>query len=233
MKHLPVFAATCALLMTACSSEDTVTTETEPAPEESGRVAELEAQVSAYEQRFAAVEVYFTEMEAALARANGLIVNSARRCQTPADASILVADTPESDVEDVAAANAAAGSVYLDAVRDESCVFELPSGLLIRIRQASDDGGSPTSGDMVTVHYRGLFPHGGEFDSSYSRGEPATFPSDRLIQGWVEALPLMRVGESWELYIAAEMAYGANPRPGGPIGPNQALVFELELIDLP
>jgi FKBP-type peptidyl-prolyl cis-trans isomerase FklB len=233
MKNLPVFAASCALLISACTNEETVPTETDAPPEESARVTELEAEVSAYEQRFAAVEVYFEEMEASLARADGLIVNSARRCQTPADVSILVADAPEADTDDVAATNAAASTAYLDTVRGEACVFELPSGLLFRIRQASDDGDSPASGDMVTVHYRGLFPHGGEFDSSFSRGEPATFPSDRLIQGWVEALPLMRIGESWELYIAAEMAYGTNPRPGGPIGPNQALVFTLDLIDLP
>jgi FKBP-type peptidyl-prolyl cis-trans isomerase FklB len=69
------------------------------------------------------------------------------------------------------------------------------------------------------------------FDSSRTRGEPATFPSDRLIAGWVEALPLMREGERWELYIPGDLAYGS--RGTGPIGPNQALVFDLELIDLP
>jgi FKBP-type peptidyl-prolyl cis-trans isomerase FklB len=233
MKRLHIFAASCALLITACTNEETVSDETETAPVENDRVAELEAQVSSYEQRFAAVEIYFEELEASLARANGLIVNSARRCQTPEDVSILLADAPDTDSEDVAASNAAASAAYLDVVRDETCVFELPSGLLFRVRQASDDGGSPISGDMVTVHYRVMFPHGEEFDSSFSRGEPTTFPSDRLIRGWVEALPLMRVGESWELYVAAELAYGTNPRPGGPVGPNQALVFELELIDLP
>ena len=103
---------------------------------------------------------------------------------------------------------------------------------MLRVRVASPaDVASPVSGDRVTVHYRGQFPNGEEFDSSYSRGEPATFPSDRLIEGWVEALPLMRVGEVWELYIPSELAYGA--RGVGPIGPNQSLVFQLELVGLP
>ena len=141
-------------------------------------------------------------------------------------------DAPESRPN--AQENADAATAYLDSVREERCVFELDNGLVFRIRQsAGEDALSPERGDLVTVHYRGLFPHGEEFDSSYSRGQPATFPSDRLIRGWVEALPLMRVGETWELYIPPDLGYGVRGTPGGPIGPNQALVFQLELVGLP
>jgi FKBP-type peptidyl-prolyl cis-trans isomerase FklB len=164
--------------------------------------------------------------------AEAAIVAEARACTGAADTTILVVAAPEGGNQDPEA-NAAASQAYLDAVRAEPCVFELPSGLLFRIRQSADSGVSPISGDMVTVHYRGMFAHGGEFDSSYARGEPATFPSNRLIAGWVEALPLMRVGEAWDLFIAPELAYGSRGTPGGPIGPNEALAFQLELIDVP
>ncbi|WP_417481864.1 FKBP-type peptidyl-prolyl cis-trans isomerase [Maricaulis sp.] len=159
------------------------------------------------------------------------IVAEARTCAGAADTTMLVVDPP-ADGNQNPQANAAAAIAYLDAVRAEPCVFELPSGLLFRIREASEDGISPIAGDMVTVHYRGMFTYGGEFDSSYARGEPATFPSNRLIAGWVEALPLMRVGESWDLFIAPELAYGPRGTPGGPIGPNEALAFQLELLDV-
>lgn len=156
----------------------------------------------------------------------------ARSCNVPDDASMPLTGMPDGERD--AQTNAAESEAYLDMVRGERCMFELDSGLIFRIREAAgEDAVSPQSGDMVTVHYRGLFPHGEEFDSSHSRGEPATFPSNRLIAGWVEALPLMRVGERWELYIPADMAYGERGTPGGPIGPNQALVFELELLDVP
>ncbi|WP_339748033.1 FKBP-type peptidyl-prolyl cis-trans isomerase [uncultured Maricaulis sp.] len=160
------------------------------------------------------------------------IVAEARTCVGAADTAILVGDAPADGNQD-AEVNAAAATAYLDAVRAEPCVFELPSGLLFRIRQPVNAGISPVSGDLVTVHYRGMFTYGGEFDSSYARGEPATFPSDRLIAGWVEALPLMRVGEAWDLFIAPDLAYGSRGTPGGPIGPDEALVFQLELIDVP
>jgi FKBP-type peptidyl-prolyl cis-trans isomerase FklB len=157
-------------------------------------------------------------------------LEAARACTTPDETEILLAEGGPTTGD--AATNAAASQTYLAEVRDERCVFELESGLMVRVRVARDaDAASPVSGDQVTVHYRGQFPNGEEFDSSYSRGEPATFPSDRLIDGWVEALPLMRVGEIWELYIPSELAYGA--RGIGPIGPNQALVFQLELVGLP
>lgn len=169
---------------------------------------------------------------AAPAAAELPVVAEARACSGAADTTMLVAEARHDGNQDPEA-NAAASLAYLDAVRAEPCVFELPSGLLFRIRQAADSGISPVSGDLVTVHYRGMFAYGGEFDSSYARGEPATFPSDRLIAGWVEALPLMRVGEAWDLFIAPELAYGSRGTPGGPIGPNEALAFQLELIDVP
>jgi len=126
-------------------------------------------------------------------------------------------------------------NAFMAAAREQACVFTLASGLSFRIDRAVSDetAGSPESGDPVTVHYEGKLISGQVFDSSYEREEPATFPSDRLIAGWVAALALMRVREAWARFIPADLAYGANPRPGGPIGPNAALTFRMELLDLP
>lgn len=83
----------------------------------------------------------------------------------------------------------------------------------------------------MTVHYEGRLTDGTVFDSSYERGQPATFPSDRLIPGWVEILPMMSVGDEWEIVIPSELAYG--PRgAGGSIPPNSTLIFKLELLDV-
>lgn len=161
------------------------------------------------------------------------LLSEARTCS---DESVdQFAITPEAvPVLDQAAHNAALSAAFITAARTQPCVFELPSGLNIRIDRAVEDENalSPRSGEMVTVNYEGRHLDGSVFDSSYARGTPASFPSDRLIAGWVEALPLMRVGEEWTLYIPAALAYGEVGTPGGPIGSNEALTFRLELISV-
>ena len=87
----------------------------------------------------------------------------------------------------------------------------------------------PKGEDKVTVHYRGTLIDGTEFDSSYKRNEPAQFKINQVIKGWTEGLQLMKEGSKWELYIPSSLAYGQNGA-GGLIGPNQALIFEVELI---
>lgn len=92
-------------------------------------------------------------------------------------------------------------------------------------------GASPKPTDVVSVHYKGTLPDGTEFDSSYKRGEPAQFPVNGVIPGWTEALQLMKPGAKYELYIPPQLAYGPNGA-GQAIGPNQALVFEVELLEV-
>ena len=105
----------------------------------------------------------------------------------------------------------------------------LPSGLQYEIiEQGNGDKPSPSS--EVTVHYHGTLTDGTVFDSSVSRGEPATFGVTQVIKGWTEALQLMPSGSKWRLYIPHDLAYGATPHPGGPIKPYMALIFEVELI---
>ena len=100
-----------------------------------------------------------------------------------------------------------------------------------RIVSAPASSPRPAPGATVTIHYTGTFIDGREFDSSRARGEPATFPLGRLIKGWQEGVPLMRVGEVWEFVVPSDLAYGDRDRP--PIPPGSALHFEIELIALP
>jgi FKBP-type peptidyl-prolyl cis-trans isomerase FklB len=104
----------------------------------------------------------------------------------------------------------------------------LASGLQYKIINEGK-GKSPKATDSVTVHYRGTLIDGREFDSSYRRGEPATFPVNGVISGWTEALQLMREGAKWQLFIPSNLAYGEKG-VGNIIGPNASLIFEVELI---
>ena len=93
------------------------------------------------------------------------------------------------------------------------------------------DGDSPTATDEVSVNYRGTLINGVEFDSSYKRGEPATFGLGGVIKGWQEIIPMMKIGAKWQVFIPADLAYG--PRAvGSTIGPNSTLIFEIELLSI-
>ena len=129
----------------------------------------------------------------------------------------------------MAAENKKAGEAFLAENRKKAGVVTLDSGLQYKVIKAGD-GQKPQKTDAVVCHYRGTLLDGTEFDSSYSRGEPAQFRVDQLIPGWTEALQLMPVGSKWELYIPSYLAYGA--RQAGQISPNSTLIFELELLEI-
>ncbi len=120
---------------------------------------------------------------------------------------------------------------YLETNQAKDGVQVTESGLQYLILNEGD-GASPTVDDFVTVHYRGRFVGGDVFDSSIERGEPATLPAGRLIPGFTEALTLMQVGDTWEVTIPANLAYGENGAGGGVIPGNSTLIFDLELIDV-
>ncbi len=123
--------------------------------------------------------------------------------------------------------NKKAGEAFLLENRKKAGVTTLPSGLQYKVLTAGT-GRKPTTGDTVVCQYRGTLIDGTEFDSSYSRGQAATFPVNGVIAGWTEALQLMPVGSKWQLFIPPELAYGARGA-GDKIGPNATLVFEIEL----
>jgi FKBP-type peptidyl-prolyl cis-trans isomerase FklB len=124
--------------------------------------------------------------------------------------------------------NKLAGEKFLAENRAKEGVTTLASGLQYKIIKAGE-GKTPTADSKVTVNYRGALVDGTEFDSSYQRGQAATFPVNRVIAGWTEALQLMPVGSKWLLYVPSAIGYGERGNPPR-IGPNQALVFEVELL---
>ena len=126
--------------------------------------------------------------------------------------------------------NAAEGAAFLAENAGKEGVQVTESGLQYRVIEEGD-GDRPAATDRVTVHYKGTLINGVEFDSSYSRGEPATFALNQVIPGWTEGLQLMRTGSRYEFFIPSELAYGEQGRPG-PIGPNSTLVFEVELLEI-
>jgi FKBP-type peptidyl-prolyl cis-trans isomerase len=129
-------------------------------------------------------------------------------------------------------ANKKAGDAFLAANKAKEGVTALPDGLQYKILQAGT-GPKPTAADTVVCNYKGTLLDGTEFDSSYKRGQPATFPVGQVIKGWTEVLQLMPVGSKWEVFIPSDLAYGPQgPRQGGPIGPNATLVFEIELMSI-
>ena len=129
-----------------------------------------------------------------------------------------------------AADNLAAGKAFLASNAQNEGVVQTAGGLQYRILRAGD-GATPTAEDRVVVHYRGRLLDGTEFDSSHGRGEPTEFMLGAVIPGWQAALQLMPVGSHWEVWIPAELAYGEQGA-GGAIGPNQALHFEIELLEI-
>jgi FKBP-type peptidyl-prolyl cis-trans isomerase FklB len=123
-----------------------------------------------------------------------------------------------------------AGESFLAENKKKEGVVTLPSGLQYKILKQGT-GNKPGLDDTVVCNYRGTLVDGTEFDSSYKRGQPATFPVKGVIKGWTEALQLMPVGSKWQLVIPPELAYG-EPGVGGTIGPNATLVFEVELLSI-
>lgn len=119
---------------------------------------------------------------------------------------------------------------FLEENAQKENVKVTESGLQYKVLEEGD-GVSPDENDKVTVHYEGTLVNGSIFDSSYERGEPASFPVNRVISGWTEALQMMQVGDKWKLFIPPNLAYGERGA-GQNIGPNEALIFEVELIDV-
>ncbi len=134
------------------------------------------------------------------------------------------------EIKKQAEENAATGKAFLEENAEKEGVVTLESGLQYKIIEEGN-GTSPAEDDIVTVHYKGTLVDGTEFDSSYARNQPATFPVNGVIKGWTEALQKMKTGDHWMIYIPAELAYGE--RQAGPtIGPNSTLIFDVNLLSV-
>ena len=137
--------------------------------------------------------------------------------------SMANATTPEE--------NKIAGKAFLTENAKKPNIVTTATGLQYEILTPGTGTVSPKATDNVTVHYKGTTLDGKEFDSSYSRGEPATFPLNRVIAGWTEGVQLMKEGAKYRFYIPSELAYGEQGA-GRAIGPNAALIFDVELIKI-
>jgi FKBP-type peptidyl-prolyl cis-trans isomerase len=126
--------------------------------------------------------------------------------------------------------NKKGGEDFLTQNKTKPGVVALPDGLQYKILKEGT-GPKPTANDSVVCNYRGTLLDGTEFDSSYKRGQPATFPVSGVIKGWTEAVQLMPVGSKWQLFLPADLAYG-NRGAGPDIGPNATLIFEVELLSI-
>ncbi|HMF45147.1 MAG TPA: FKBP-type peptidyl-prolyl cis-trans isomerase [Candidatus Udaeobacter sp.] len=136
----------------------------------------------------------------------------------------------ETKQKQVGEKNKTDGAKFLEDNKKKPGVKTTASGLQYKVEKEGT-GTTPKATDMVTVNYRGTLIDGTEFDSSYKRGQPATFPVNGVIKGWTEALQLMKQGAKYQLFIPANLAYGE--RAMGPdIGPNSTLIFEVELQDV-
>lgn len=124
--------------------------------------------------------------------------------------------------------NEEAGKAYLEKNKEREGVMTTPSGLQYEVLKEGN-GKQPSANDSVTVHYTGKLIDGTIFDSSVDRGEPATFGVTQVIPGWIEALQLMKEGAQWRLFVPSALAYGPNGA-GNVIGPNETLIFDVELI---
>ncbi|HEM46957.1 MAG TPA: FKBP-type peptidyl-prolyl cis-trans isomerase, partial [Alphaproteobacteria bacterium] len=133
-------------------------------------------------------------------------------------------------VEAEAEAAAEEGRAFLEANRQKEGMQQTESGLQYQVLEEGH-GEQPDVDDTVVVHYRGTLLDGEEFDSSYARGEPARFPVGAVIPGWQEALQMMQPGAKWKIFVPPQLAYGERGA-GDVIGPNQTLIFEIELLEV-
>ena len=136
----------------------------------------------------------------------------------------------QAEAQKISDTNKQAGEKFLAENKTKPDVVTLPSGLQYKILKQGD-GPKPTASDTVVTNYRGTLINGTEFDSSYKRNEPATFPVGQVIKGWTEALELMPVGSKWQLFIPSNLAYGERS-PGPEIAPNSTLIFDIELLSI-
>jgi len=136
----------------------------------------------------------------------------------------------QKELKEKAAKNLEESKKFLAENPKKEGVKTLPSGLQYKVL-AEGTGKTPKATDNVTVHYKGTLIDGTEFDSSYKRGQPATFQVNGVIKGWTEALQLMKEGSKWQLFIPPELAYGERGA-GSTIPPNSTLIFEVELISV-
>jgi FKBP-type peptidyl-prolyl cis-trans isomerase FkpA/FKBP-type peptidyl-prolyl cis-trans isomerase FklB len=225
MKHLVIATA----LASAALSQAALTAELETQEQKLGYIIGMDIGNSLKQQGadidlpalFEAIETIYSGGEPALSAEEAASIRDAFIAERRA--------TVEAEREELAAENAAEGEAFLRENRTKEGVMVTESGLQYQVLEQGE-GPKPAASDRVRVHYRGTLLDGQEFDSSYTRGEPATFVLNQVIPGWTEGLQLMSVGSKYKFYIPSDLAYG--PQGGRSIEPNSTLIFEVELLGI-
>jgi FKBP-type peptidyl-prolyl cis-trans isomerase FklB len=174
-------------------------------------------------------DIFMQGVKDALSGGKKLLTDEEVRETMTAFSKELAAKQAET-MKKLAEKNKEEGETFLAENKKKEGVKTLPDGLQYKVL-VEGKGMSPKATDTVTVNYRGTFIDGKEFDSSYKRGQPATFAVNGVIPGWTEALQMMKEGSKWELFIPAKLAYGERGA-GGVIGPDATLIFEVELVSI-
>lgn len=174
-------------------------------------------------------DLYLRGMKDALAGDDKVLLNDEDARQVMMEFQTELREKQMAKVKVEGAKNKEAGDAFLADNKEKEGVITTPSGLQYKVI-VEGTGPVPKETDEVITHYRGTLIDGTEFDNSYKRNEPATFPVTNVIKGWTEALLKMPVGSKWQLFIPSDLAYGERGRPGIPA--NSTLLFDIELLDI-
>jgi FKBP-type peptidyl-prolyl cis-trans isomerase len=223
---LPMVAVSSALLLSFCSTEEKIELKDDKA-KESYSVGYQFGQNLKKMQTDLDAQVLSAAIRDALSGKESRLSDEEMRAAVASLRERTVA-ARQASIKEQAQKNLAEGEKFLAENKTKEGVKTTASGLQYKIIEEGE-GPSPKAGDTVTVHYRGTFVDGTEFDSSYQREEPATFPLTGVIPGWTEALQLMKKGSKWVLFIPSDLAYGERGA-GNRIPPNSTLIFEVELL---
>ncbi len=226
--YLPILAVSLALLLSFCTSEEKIELKDDKAKESYSVGYQFGQNLKKMETDLDA-EVLTAAIRDGLSGKESRLSDEEMRAAVASLRERTVA-AMQASVKEQAQKNLAEGEKFLAENKTKDGVKTTASGLQYKVIEEGE-GPSPKAGDTVTVHYRGTFVDGSEFDSSYQRGEPATFPLTGVIPGWTEALQLMKKGSKWELFIPSDLAYGERGA-GNRIPPNSTLIFEVELLSI-
>ncbi|WP_111414870.1 FKBP-type peptidyl-prolyl cis-trans isomerase [Billgrantia lactosivorans] len=171
----------------------------------------------------------FTDAIRDLIEGNDLAMEADEMAETLSQFQENALANRQAEAEEMAERNLAEGKAFLEENAEREDVTTTDSGLQYEVLEEGD-GESPGPSSHVEVHYEGTLVDGTVFDSSFDRGQPLSFRVDQVIEGWQEALQLMSVGDTWMLFVPPELGYGAQGQ--GPIGPNETLIFRVELIEV-
>ncbi|MGS2721486.1 FKBP-type peptidyl-prolyl cis-trans isomerase [Paraglaciecola aestuariivivens] len=246
LKSLALLTAS-SLFLAACGNEQTNKTDTNAEVKENSATASSDSELASLEQKLSYIvgtnlatqfkrdELTLNVDAFNLAVADVFAGTESRLTQEQIQQAVATVQQQAQEKKQqaqmaISEKNKTEGMAYLAENAKKDGVVVTESGLQYK-EIVAGDGEMPTADNTVVVHYKGTLIDGTEFDSSYSRGEPAEFPVTGVIQGWVEALQLMNVGDKFELTIPSDLAYGQ--RGSGPqIGPDATLVFEVELLEI-